>query len=135
MTRPLNPVLLEEVNDLRAFYDALGGSWSQGFVGSEEDERARWVRFMWQEREHPTVKSLWQVFYRHLDVQDIEDSEGYDTDSTQTDQDSDDMIEPDSNEDADWFGQMTREDSEEELTESQEVEEEDVKEPEVKVEE
>ncbi|KAL0565232.1 hypothetical protein V5O48_016790 [Marasmius crinis-equi] len=118
MTRAFDPRVLEELNDLRAFYDALGAHWSDSIVGSDDEERTRWVRFMWQERELPTVEALWQIYFRHLDVQEIADSEGVDTDSTDSDEDPGEKVEPDSDEDADWFAQMVPEDSDEEMTES-----------------
>ncbi|KAL0572489.1 hypothetical protein V5O48_009476 [Marasmius crinis-equi] len=134
MTRPLNPLLLEELNDLRAFYDELGGHWSDTVGGSDEEEHTRWVRFMWQERENPTVDSLWQIFYRHLDAQQAEDSEGYETDSTESEEGSCGKLEPDSDEDADWFGQMDAADSDEETTENRVYEENEEWKDDVKVE-
>ncbi|KAL0572891.1 hypothetical protein V5O48_009060 [Marasmius crinis-equi] len=121
MTRPLRPERLEELNDLRAFYDALGTHWSTSITKSDEEERQRWVRLMWQEREHPTLDSLRQIFFRHLDVQDVEDSEGFETDSTESEEGSQDKVEPDSDEDADWFGQMEPEESDQEMMENREV--------------
>ncbi|KAL0567231.1 hypothetical protein V5O48_014763 [Marasmius crinis-equi] len=75
-----------ELEEMRALYDALGPQkWSltSNPGGPAEAKRARWIRFLWREREHPTLETLGAVFWRLLDEPTDEEmqSNGWDADS------------------------------------------------------
>ncbi|KAL0574846.1 hypothetical protein V5O48_007119 [Marasmius crinis-equi] len=103
MTPRLSREQLVEIEEMRAFYDVLGGKkWSATTNpgGSAEVERARWIRFMWRERQHGTLETLGAVYWRLLDHPTDEEynSTGWDTDSTASD--------------ASWFVEETDSDEE-----------------------
>ncbi|KAL0576156.1 hypothetical protein V5O48_005824 [Marasmius crinis-equi] len=116
MTRRLRHEQLTDIEEMRALYDVLGEKkWSATYNagGNTEVERARWIRFMWRERERPTLETLGAVLWRILDSPTDEeyDSGGWETD-TATDS-SWIVAEPDSDEDLDCFNQTDVEEEEE----------------------
>ncbi|KAL0563626.1 hypothetical protein V5O48_018437 [Marasmius crinis-equi] len=119
MTSRLNREQLVEIEELRAMYDALGSKkWSAttNAGGSAEVERGRWIRFLWKQREQPTIETLVAVFWRLLDRPTDEEMEstGWETDSSDGYSASWIVAEPDSDEELHRFRAKEAEQGDEE---------------------
>ncbi|KAL0568495.1 hypothetical protein V5O48_013486 [Marasmius crinis-equi] len=135
MTDRLRHEQLEEIEERRALYDALGpNKWSltSNPGGSAQTERARWIRFLWRQREHPSLETLGAVFWRLLDHPT---DEGLESTRWNTDSDGESaswiVAEPDSDPELDRFVQRDNDEpeSEDNNTLDQLEDNKDVKEP------